>query len=296
MEVNKGAIALLMVLIVGAGGYLWYTMPYAGAKEQLVAAQAAKQTADTGLQAAQSELAAAQKRVEDAKADAGKLDDSVSRLQLATKAVPGKELVDDAAIVLMELADQSGITTSFSSGGDDAAATATAPSGNLQGATPVDLTFEAAGTYSEMMLFMSLVEGTVEAKDGKLHARDRLFNIVRLQIGSEDEQGSSSFSDDGGDGGGLVVKPGELVFTVTVRMYTSSTENAQGVGASTPDAAAAPLDQSATGGAGGAPAGTDPAAPVDPNAPAGGADGTVTPDPNAAGAAPGGAAPTGGAP
>lgn len=291
MEVNKGAIALIMVLIVGAGGYLWYTMPYAGAKEQLVAAQTAKQTADTGLQAAQSELAAAQKRVEDAKSEASKLDDSVSRLQLASKAVPGKELVDDAAIVLMDLADQSGITTSFSSGEDGAAVAA--PSGDLQGATPVDLSFEAAGTYSEMMLFMSLVEGTVEAKDGKIHARDRLFNVVRLQIGSDDkDSGSSSFSEDGDDASKLVVKPGELVFTVTIRMYTSSTENAQNLGATSADAAAAPTDGSATGGVGGDPAAANSATPSDPNA----SGGAVAPDPNAVGAAPAGAAPTGGTP
>jgi hypothetical protein len=139
-----------------------------------------------------------------------------------------------------------------------------------------------------MMLFMRLVEDTVVEEDGKLYARDRLFNVVKLEIGVDDEDdasGSSGFAADGldsePDANELVARPGEILFTVTVRMYTSSTDNAQSVGA-TVDAAAQPTDPNAAGGTG-----TDPnAANADPNAAGTGTDPNATgTDPNATGTA-----------
>ena len=285
---NKAAIALILVLLFGAGGYLWYSQMYKPAVAERLMAEGAKGTAEAELQTAQGELEAAQQQIEQSKQELSKLDDSVPRVQLARKAVPNAALIDDAAIVLMDLADQAGVSTSFeanksalesaSFGGNDATA----------GATPIDLTFEAGGTYAEMMLFMSLVEGTVSDKDGKLYARDRLFNVVKLELGGDEEedQQDSGFGDTFGQEAaattdGPILGPNDLKFTVVVRMYTSSTENAQSVGAETPDPAAAGTDPNA--------AGADPnaaAAGTDPNAAGGG---VATPaDPAAAG-------PTGGA-
>ncbi len=290
-EINKGAIVLIVVLLLGAGGYLWYSQMYTPAVEARTAAEATETAAQGELAAAKSKLAAAQKAIEDAKAENGKPDDSVARVQLARKAVPPKKLIDDAMIVLDDLAGRSGIRTAFSSGEEDAAS---APAGgsNLQGATPIDLKFKAAGTYQEMMLFMRLVEDTVVEEDGTLYARDRLFNVVKLQIGEEDEEesGSSGFGADGleeeADANEIVAGEGEVLFTVTVRMYTSSTENAANVGATDP--ASQPTDGSAagTGGAAGTGAPADGSTPAtgDPNA-AGTGTGTGA-DPAAGGAAP----------
>lgn len=259
-EINKGAIMLILVLLVGAGGFLWYQQMYKPAVAERVSALAEKDTAQSSLAQAQSALAAAQQRLEDSKKDASKLDDSVSRVQLARKAVPDKDLIDDAAIVLMDLAEQANIQTSFTKGSNSDGGAAGASDGSLQGATPIDLEFKAGGTYAEMMRFMSLVESTVERRDGKLYTRDRLFNVVSLKMGGEDENagsGTGGFSEGSSGGGGdeaIVLGPKDMLFTVVVRMYTSSTENAQGVGAEV--LAQDPAAGAMTDGAG-APTGTD---------------------------------------
>jgi hypothetical protein len=285
-ELNKGAVMLIVVLLLGAAGFLWYSQLYSPAVAEQQAAKTASEAAQAALSAAQQELAAANQRIEESKKEAGKVDDSVSRLALARKAIPTDALIDDAAIVLMDLANTASIRTSFSGGdSEDAGAGIDATAGgSLQGATPIDLEFTAAGTYREMMYFMSLVEGTIEAKGGKLYARDRLFNVVKLELGASDEDQAASSGGFGeaaseDDPAALVAGPGEMIFTVTVRMYSSSTENAQGVG----DAAAAQADAAAAAsgdaGAGGAPADPNAAAPgTDPNATAGA-------DPNATGGA-----------
>lgn len=276
-EINKGAIALILALLVGAAGYLWYSQLYTPAVTKKTAAATTEKTAQDGLAAAKTKLASAQKAIEDSKKANSAPDDSVARVQLARKAVPPAKLIDDAAIVLMDLARRADVRTSFSSGGDEAEGII-AETGSLSGATPVDLRFEAAGTYDEMMLFMRLVEDTVVEKDGKLYARDRLFNVVKLEIGGDEEESQSStsgFASDGlqkeVDANELVARPGEILFTVTVRMYTSSTDNAQGVGAATSDPAAQPTDGSATG----APA--DGSAPPTDGSTPGAADGTAPP-------------------
>ncbi len=256
-EVNKGAVGLIVVLLLGAAGYLWFQQLYKPAVEKRTSALAAATTADSELQKAKSDLAAAQQQAEEAKKEASKPDKSVAEVQVGTKAIPQKPLIDDAAIVLMDLADQAGISTNFSSGDDSNASADLAEDATSQGATPIDLTFKAAGTYQEMMLFMSLAEGTVTAKGGKLYAKDRLFNVQSLQIGGSGDDNGTDAGLIGGDGDGeeatgLVIKPGDMVFTVTIRMYTSSTANAEGVGASTPDGVAASPTDGSTGDAGAA--------------------------------------------
>lgn len=265
-EINKGAIALIVVLLFGAGGYLWYSMMYTPAVAEKTTALAAQQQAQSTLQAAQSKLAAAQQEVEESKKEAGKPDTSVAEVQVARKAVPNERLIDDAAIVLMDIADRSGIRTSFSASSDPQASSSNAAPGP-QGSTPIDLTFKAAGTYDEMMLFMRLVEDTVVSKDGKLYASDRLFNVVRLELNAADaanEPANAGFGTSGqsSDIEELVARKGELIFTVVVRMYSSTTKDAQSVGASTPDPAAGatagtdPATSQPAAGATGAPAGT----------------------------------------
>lgn len=247
-EVNKGAVALLMVLLLCAGGYVWYSMLYKPADAARKQAQDTATAAEASLTAAQQELEAAQQRVEESKKDSAKLDDSVARLAKARTAIPTKKLIDDAAIVLVELAQRSGVQTAFKAGGDGA--DASTGEGAMQGAVPVDLEFEAAGTYAEMMQFMSLVEDTVEAKDGKVYTRGRLFNVVKLEIGApeEDDQQAGGFGEEQSEKSQLLPGPNDILFTVVVRMYTSSTENSEAIGASTPDdPAAAGIDGAPTG-------------------------------------------------
>src|SRR5690606_11218290 len=113
------------------------------------------------------------------------------------------------------------------------------------GVTPIDLEFKAVGSYAQMMLFIRKVEGTVEAKDGKLYTRDRLFNVINLSIGGEDDNSTggefaAGFSSTGGSNQSTELTPGkgEQLFTIIVRMYSSDTKSAQKVGAATPDPAA----------------------------------------------------------
>jgi hypothetical protein len=285
-EINRGAVALVLVLLLGAGGYLWFNMMYKPAVAAQKQATEQASAAEAQLATAKQQLAEAQQKVEDSKKEASKVDDSVARLAKARTAIPDQKLIDDAAIVLVEEAQRSGIQTSFKagdeSGGDSGSFDASSGGGGLQGAKPIDLEFEAAGTYSEMMHFMQLVESTAEVEDGKLYTRGRLFNVVKLEIGKQEKDSSSQ----GGFGGAsesssaeseFDLGPNDILFTVTVRMYTSSTDNAESVGETTPDPAAAATtttDPNAAGATG--------AATTDPNA--AGATGAATTDPNAAGA------------
>lgn len=313
-EINKGAIALLLVLVLGAAGYLWFTQMYQPAVEERTLAEQSASTAEATLASARQQLADAQQRIEDAKKESAKLDDSVPKLALARAAVPDRKLLDDAAIVLVEMADRSGVQTSFKAGSASDAGAGATDTGALQGAVPLDLEFEAAGTYAEMMNFMSLVESTVEVKGDKLHSRGRLFNVVKLEIGGEDEDSAGGAGDQLGaalDSDELVLGPNDVKFTVVVRMYTSSVGNAENVGA-TVDPAMAGTDPNAAAAGGGAasagattdpatgaatmPDGSTPPAGTDPNAAnAGGGAATGMTDPAAGGAtAPAAAAPTGG--
>jgi hypothetical protein len=288
-DVNKGTVLLLLVLVCGAAGYLWYSQLYKPAVAERVAATAAASTADQGLVAARAQLEEAQRRLEAQKQEAGAVDDSVSRLNIARAAIPPQELIDDAAIVLGDMAERSGIDTRISVGGDGGDTGGGAGDPGLQGATPIDLEIEAAGTWLEMIAFMRSIESSAEVTGSKLYSRGRLFNVTKLEIGEQDDAQPS-------DGGvevastenldELVVGPNDLSFTLTVRMYTSSDANSVGVGTAAADPAASPTE---------APAGTTPDASTTPPAgdgaqPSGatagsGAPGT-TPDPGTGGAAP----------
>ena len=237
-EINKGAVILLLVFVVGAAGYLWYKQLYTPAVAARVAAKAQADSAQQELQAAQADLQRAQDTLAQQKSAAGKPDDAVSRLQLASQAVPNKPRIDEAALVLEHLAKRSGISTSINVGGDSAGTVSGSGAG---GSTPIDITFKAAGTYAEMQSFMDQVQGTVTLDDGKLHARGRLFNVVSLQLGAPDKPGSGGAQANpaAGDpsaasGDDLEIGPFDIQFTVVVRAYTSTTDNANAAGAALP--------------------------------------------------------------
>jgi hypothetical protein len=280
-EINKGAVVLIVALLFGAAGYLWYSMLYKPAVSSKTAAITAATAAEASLASAKQQLAAAQQAIDDAKKETSKLDDSVARLAKARSAIPSDKLIDDAAIAHMEYAERSGVQTGYTAGGDgsDISASSAPGASSLDGAVPIDLEFEAAGTYSEMMHFMQLVESSVEEKDDKLFTRGRLFNVVKLEIGSEGEDTNSGggFTADGApepNDKGFILGPNDIEFTVTVRMYTTSTSNAETVGTSTPDPAASATDPGASTGTGAT--ATDPAA-------TGGTGGATSTDPAATG-------------
>jgi hypothetical protein len=274
-EVNKGAVIVIILLLFGAGGYLWWKMLYTPAVAARDASAQAATAAETELTAAKQRLSQAQQQAEEAKKEVAKLDDSVARLAKSRTAIPPERLIDDATITLVEYADRAGVQLAVKTGdeeGADQTATVTTGASGLDGATPIDIEFTAAGTYSEMMHFMQLAESTVEVRDGKAYTRGRLFNVVQLKIGddeAEDAGGDEGFggSAEPDDETGFVLGKNDIVFKVVVRMYSSSTSNNESVGAATPDPAAAPTDPAAGG-------------TTDPNA-AGGAT-----DPNAAGGTP----------
>lgn len=264
-DVNKGAIGLILVLLLGAGGYLWYSMLYTPAVTEKANAEAAEATAQQGLAAAKSELTQAQQRIEDSKKESSKPDPSLSKLSIARAAVPPEEVIDDAALVLGEIAERTGVDTRVEAGKVEGGSSSSGSPGGEgtgpQGATAIDVVFTAAGTWSEMLNFMRQVESSAEMEGDVLYSRGRLFNVTRLEIGG-DEDSSSDSSDD--DPNALLVGPNDMLFTLTVRMYTSSTENSQSVGSSADPAAA--------------PTGTDPnAAPADGAAAP--ADGSTTTPP-----------------
>jgi hypothetical protein len=282
---NRAAIVLILVLVLGASGYLWFTKMYQPAVAANVAAKAATDTATQQLTAAQADLKKATDTAAAQKSAAGKPDDSVARLALVQQAVSNKTNLGDATIVLKHIADRSGISTTLNVGSTDQAAATVAPT---SGATPMDVTFKAAGSYAQMMTFMQRVQDTVTVDKGKLHVRGRLFNVMSLEIGGPDAAAGNGSSGnpalDGIPGASdvLVIRPGDISFTIVVRFYSSTSANSQSVGAAgaaatspttgtataTPNTAASPAGASTTGtastdtpttnstGAAGAPAGT----------------------------------------
>lgn len=274
-ENNKAVFLLLAVLVLGAGGYLWWMKMYKPAVAARVTAISASQASEQSLQQAEAELKTAQEQVDALKSDAGKADDSVARVTLTRNAIPDTTNIGDAAIVLKHLADRSGIQTKFEMGSDETQ-NAEIPVGST-GATPTDVTFKAAGTYAEMTSFLQRVQDTVSVDKNKLHVRGRLFNVVSLQIGPPDKQeGATAPSTDGFSSTGSSTSldsalssefdlgPFDKQFTVVIRFYTmpdaSATAAANAALAPTTDPNAANGAVPATGGgtvsSDGTPAGT----------------------------------------
>lgn len=248
MSGNRNMLILLAVVALAAGGYLWFSQMYQPAVAERTAAQVMADTAQQGLTTAQSELGLAEKNIEASKSASAKSDDSVARLTLARQAIPDKPYVDDAAVVLNRIAERSGIDTRFRSSAPTAntSETSKAINGDLKGASPIDLQFMASGTYQEMLTFLDRVEDPVTVDKGQMHVRGRLFNVVAIKIGTDDEAGGGDQSSGDEEDAPLEIGPDDIVFNVVVRMYTSSSDNAAGVGAQTADPAAAGTSGSTT--------------------------------------------------
>lgn len=283
-EVNKGVIVLILVLVLGAGGYLWYSQMYTPAVEARVAAKAQADTAQQGLDAAKAELTKAQETLEQQNDKAKEANDAVARLQLARQTVPAKALVDDSNLVIGSVADRTGVELAYKELGDVTNTAGAEAVATVEGARPIDLKYIGAGEVPEMLAFMRQVEDSVRVKKDKLYPTGRLFNVVSLELIIEevDEDVSSGAFGDTESTEDLDLPPmgpNDYLFTVVIRTYVSSTENNQGVGA----AAGAAVDPATAGAA-------DPAsgAAIDP---ATGAAPTTTPEatstmPDAAGTDP----------
>lgn len=227
---NKAVIGLLLVLVVGAASFMWWSKMYKPAvAERLVAVQAtaAKQQE---LETARAALATAQQQEQAQKTDTGKVDDAVPRVTIARNAIPSTADLGDAMIVLSRIADRSGITTNIDAGSDNSTETP----GNA-GVTPIDVTFKAAGTYTEMTAFIQRVQGTVTIDKSKLHVKGRLFNVVSLEIADAGLAKSSTgnvINDFGSDvpsssdvpelSDELVTAKGDKLFTVVIRFYSAA--------------------------------------------------------------------------
>lgn len=282
-EINKGVVALLLALIIGAAGFMWYTKMYKPAVAERVAAEATASTAQQGLAAKKAELVAAQKTLDDAKDDASGPDESVARVAKAGSAVPDKPLVDDANLVLTKIAEKAGIDTDIAF--DTKTAPAAQAGSGLAGTTPIDISLEAAGSYSEMLNFIDLIEDSVQVKDNKMYQRGRLFNVVSIEIAPppENQGAAENFLGTGegaanpGGGSGLVYGKNDVAFTIVVRMYMTTAAAAQtaGVGAVDPTAGAAATDPATAGAGTGV---TSPAgAAGTPGGSVAGANGSATP-------------------
>lgn len=286
-QLNRTVVALVLVLVLGGGGFVWWQFMYKPAVAARDSAQATASAAEATLADARGRLATAQQQVDEAKkANGGKVDESIARLQLAQEAITPKAAIDDAAVVLSRYADRSGISTVLEmkvpEGTESASSGATA--------TPVTIKMKAAGSYLEMQHFISLVEESVEVKRGAMHVRGRLFNVVSIEM-RPPEQGTTSTdgsgSSSGGDSGStsassLKIGKGDIVYDLQIRMYVSAFGNDSGSttapGATADPATAGTASATATApgatqpttGATGAPSGADPAT----GAPTTGATGT----------------------
>lgn len=256
-QVNRTVVALVLVLVVGAGGFIWWQFMYKPAVAARDSAQMTASAAQATLSDAQGRLATAQQQVDEAKkADGGKLDESIARLQLTQEAITPKAHIDDAAVVLSKFADQSGISTQLAmTVPDDAASTAGSA------ATPVNIELKAAGSYLELQHFISLVEGSVEVKRGALHVRGRLFNVVSIAMTPPDVSGATTGSDSSGSEDSpneLKVSKGDIMYDIKIRMYLSAFGGDASATATTPGATGTPgaTDGTATG-ATGTPGATD---------------------------------------
>lgn len=302
-QINRTVVGLLLVLVLGAGGFLWWQFMYKPAVVTRDAAQASASSAQATLDDARGRLAAAQQQVDEAKKQSGGvLDDSIARLQLAQEAITPKPFIDDAALVLTRFADRSGISTAIELDSPEAGSTTAAAGSN---ATPVTIKLAAAGSYAELQHFIALVEGSVEVKRGEMHVRGRLFNVVGVEMRPPDSQpGSTTDGTTSGDASGdasaasaLKVGKNDIVYDIQIRMYTSTFGgDAAAAAGTTPGATATTPGATNPDGTPATPAAGTPGATTttDPNAAAGGATGS-TATPGAPGATPGATTTTPGA-
>lgn len=285
-EINKGVIALIGVLALAAASFLWYSKMYKPAVLARTTAQTTLDSAEQDQQKAKAELAAASANLDAESKKAVAPKDAVVKTAIARTAIPPDGNIGDASVVIEELAQKSGAQIVLDL--DTSQAQQQQVTANSAGAKPLDIEIEGAGSYAEMVAFMDLVESTVYDKGGKAFVNGRLFNVVQFKVGPPEDSDLQKTSDSGGDGfstfgtegdtqssgsgSGLTFKPGDVKFTLTIRMYTSEAAKAGEVGATTPDTAAqgTGADQATPGGTdatatgGDAPAGTDGApAPVD---------------------------------
>ena len=100
-QVNRTVVALVLVLVVGGSGFVWWQFLYKPAVANRDSAQMTASAAQASLADARGRLATAQQQVDEAKkSNGGKLDESIARLQLAQQAITPKAYIDDAAVVL----------------------------------------------------------------------------------------------------------------------------------------------------------------------------------------------------
>lgn len=249
-QVNRTVVALVLVLVVGAGGFIWWQFMYKPAVAARDSAQTTASAAQATLSDAQGRLATAQQQVDEAKkADGGKLDESIARLQLTQEAITPKAHIDDAAVVLSKFADQSGISTKLEMTVPDSPDSAAGSA-----ATPVNIDMKAAGSYLELQHFISLVEGSVEVKRGALHVRGRLFNVVSIDMHPPDATGTTTSEGAGADENPneLKVGKGDIIYDIKIRMYLSAFGGDASSTATTPGATGTPgaTDGTATGATG----------------------------------------------
>ena len=298
-EVNPKVFAVLGVLAVMAGGYMWYSKMYTPAVASLAAAQSAMQTSAQTLDGNKKKLDA----MKVAATDKPKTDDpkAMAEIAVAKLAFPRGKQTLTALQQIETIAAKSDVVITKESPPVPAADGSTDPAAASasQTAVPQTITLQGHSTYASLGVMLRHIQETATVYHGKLYIPDRMLETTSLTIGTSTSDSSSS---GGGDGAGNftgsagttapVIPKDHIPFTITIVYYadlsgttdTSATPatGATGTPATGSPATGAPADgtaassSSTAAGTGGATNGTTPAA--------GGAASTTS----------GGAAPSGG--
>ena len=264
-SITRTHIALVLILIVGAGAYLYF-------KEILPKHQVANKSAIAAQEAATKRLADVTAR--QGQVTQGKIDPTaLARIMTAGMAVPPKENIAASMLEIQDLAARSGFNVS--SIGSEAAAEG--------GATNIQL--DGSASFQNVSFFLSRLQRLVEQRSDKVYVRGRLYNVSGITLGTG--EGSSGANEDGFDDGldselggeTTTAKAGELQVSITIQMFSSGDATGIDPAASAAGGEGAPASGAPASGAGteGAPASGAPAsgAPASSETPAGGSESNV---------------------
>lgn len=263
-EVNPKVFAILGVVGVVVGGYLFYSKMY---KPAVVARDGAMTAMTASAQTLTDNQAKLKLKLDEAASNDKKGEDAdrkaLAEIANAKGAIPrGKHQIVALAQV-EDIARKSGVTIITDK--PDAAPDQNATPGESQTVVPMTITLEGHATYASIGVMLRRIQDTATVYKGKLYVSDRLLATKSFTIGDTgDGGGGGSVTDlsgnpNTGSSTEPVIPKNHIHFTITIEYYVdlTATDTASTTGSGTTDGTSASTNGSTTGGtAGGATSGT----------------------------------------
>jgi hypothetical protein len=231
-EVNKTALLIIGLMILGGLGYAFYSMAYKPATNDRALAQGEFATAEAAQTDAQAKLDQAKDARE--RKEAGLDKTAVGKIMAKRNAVPKDPAIEEVMLEVNRLALKSGVDVTKiepgETGGNAGPVSVTTAGGTLT----TDITIEGHARYSSLMMFARRMQDLVSVRRGKVYVRGRLISIVDMSIITPDTQ---TF-------GTEAMPEGHQQVTMIIRVW-SETDGQQATGGAAPTGTATTTDPNA---------------------------------------------------